>query len=220
MEYRIKILKDTPFDKANTILSTEDFRYKYSYLINTHNSDKFLAEYLSKGYLKDHLDVNLSEWFEVIEIKERFKVGDWVWNEDRKLAFTVVVDNSSSGTKEWKPNFATLDAVNMHQDVYKRLATKEEIDYHTLHSFCDGGVLIGAFKCYYFNNVWKELIGIHSNVSTYLNMSKQFNQVSILDKGTSNIEFSYNCGLGGLIVGCKTVSHNEVKYIAKILNLI
>lgn len=92
-QYNIKILKDTPFDKAYTILSPEAFRIKYSYLINTHNSDKFLADYLNGKYKEDHLDIELSDWFEVIETPmNNFKVGDWVWHEgEKKLTLLLFI---------------------------------------------------------------------------------------------------------------------------------
>jgi hypothetical protein len=216
--YNIKILKDTPFDIANTILSPEAFRVKYSYLINTHNSDKFLAEYLNGGYLKDCLDINLSEWFEVLEIKDTFKVGDWVWHEGEKKAFTVVIYKNDY-QKEWKPNYASLEAVNQCPEIWKRLATKEEIQYYDLHSFCNRQILIGNYKCYYFNNVWKDLIGIHKNITKYLQYQKELFGVSTLKQFSSDIESTWDCKPNGLKVGCKEISHEEIIEIAKILKL-
>ena len=216
--YNIKILKDTPFDIANTILSPEAFRVKYSYLINTHNSDKFLAEYLNGGYLKDCLDINLSEWFEVLEIKDIFKVGDWVWHEGEKKAFTVVIYKNDY-QKEWKPNYASLEAVNQCPGIWKRLATKEEIQYYDLHSFCSNQILIGNYKCYYFNNVWKDLIGIHKNITKYLQYQKELFGVSTLKQFSSDIESTWDCKPNGLKVGCKEISHEEIIEIAKILKL-
>jgi hypothetical protein len=218
MKYKIKVLQDTPFHRKDAVVSLTEFKTWYP-IFGKDVFDTDIVKYVKHEFGFD-LSIDFEKWFEVIEIGERFKVGDWVWHEDLKVAYQVVIDNTHSGTRDWKPNYATLDAVNKWHLTFKRLATKEEIDYHTLHSFCDGSVLIGAFKCYYFNNVWKELIGIHSNVSTYLNGSKQFNKVSVLVQETSEIEFSYNCNLGGLVVGCKTISHAEVVTIAKILNLI
>ena len=49
-QYTIKILADTPFDKKYSILSIEEFRKKYEYLINKDNSDEFVINYLTKGH--------------------------------------------------------------------------------------------------------------------------------------------------------------------------
>ncbi len=218
MKYNIKILKETPFDKKDTVLSIEAFRLKYNYLINTYNSDVFLASYLNGGYLKDNLDTNLSEWFEVIEIKDSFKAGDWVWHEGEKKAFTIVIDSSQS--KEFRPNYCTLGAVETCPGIYKRLATKEEIDYYDLVSFCDGSILIGQYKCYHFTHVWLDLIGIHKNIAKYLQIQKEFSIVSNLKQFSSEIAATWSCVPNGLKVGCKEITHNEVIEMAKKLKLI
>lgn len=218
MEYNIKILKDTPFDKKDTVLSIEAFRLKYNYLINTHNSDVFLVSYLNGGYLKYNLDTDLSEWFEVIEIRDSFKAGDWVWHEGEKKAYTIVID--SNQTKEFRPNYCTLAAVNACPGIYKRLATTDEICYYNLFSYCDGQILIGEHKCYYFNNVWKELITIHKNITKYIQYQKEFYTVSTLKQFSSEIEATWSCVPNGLKVGCMEIPHNEVIEIAKKLKLI
>ena len=218
-QYNIKILKDTPFDKAYTILSPEAFRIKYSYLINTHNSDKFLADYLNGKYKEDHLDIELSDWFEVIETPmNNFKVGDWVWHEGVKKAYTTV-DYKYDFQKEWRPNYASIEAVNNNPNTWKRLATKDEITYYDLHSFCDGQILIGQYKCYYFVNVWKDLICIHKNITKYLEYQKEFHGVSVLKQFSSDIESTWDCKPNGLKVGCKEIKHDDIIQIAKILKL-
>jgi hypothetical protein len=218
-QYNIKILKDTPFDKAYTILSPEAFRIKYSYLINTHNSDKFLADYLNGKYKEDHLDIELSDWFEVIETPmNNFKVGDWVWHEGEKKAYTTVVYKNDY-QKEWRPNYASIEAVNNNPNTWKRLATKDEITYYDLHSFCEGQILIGQYKCYYFVNVWKDLICIHKNITKYLEYQKEFHGVSVLKQFSSDIESTWDCKPNGLKVGCKEIKHDDIIQIAKILKL-
>jgi hypothetical protein len=220
-KYNIKILENTPIHSKYTIISIEDFRKFYPTIINEHNSNEFLINYLKQGYKNDNLDIDYSKWFEVIEIKRNnFKVGDWVWHEGEKQAFTIVhwtVNNSFQ--KEWKPNYISLEAANNSTETYKRLATQEEIKYYNLHSFCDGHVLIGEYKCYYFNNVWKDLIGIHKNITKYLEYQKEFFSVSTLKQFSSEIENSFDCKPNGLKVGCKEVLHEEIIQIAKILKL-
>jgi hypothetical protein len=220
MEYKIKILQDTPFDQKYTVLSIEAFRLRYSYLINTHNSDNFLVSYLKEGYLVDHLDVDLSKWFEVIEIGKSFKVGDWVWHEEEQKAFVATSYSKSAFTVDWLPNCASIEAINKHTHLYKRLATKEEISYYKLTSFCKGKVLIGEYKCYYYHNIWKDLIGIHKNITKYLQLERMYTHISILEPATSNIQSSWSCVPNGLKVGCIEISHNDIISIAKILKLI
>ena len=213
--YTIKILQNTPFDKANTILSIEEFRLKYKYLINPGNSDYFLVNYLRGDYKNYSLDVNLSEWFEVIEL-DSFKCGDWVWHEGIKRAYTIVIDSST--IKEFRPNCCTLNSVNANPQIYKRLATKEEIAYSDLDSFCDGSVLIGQYKCYYFNNVWKELTGVRENIVHYLKCFKEpTDKIKVMYQGEE--QNKWLCTFNGLKVGCQVISHEEVIQIANILKL-
>jgi hypothetical protein len=215
----IKILQDTPFDKAYTILSLETFRRKYN-LVNEHNSDEFLVNYVKDGYRSDYHDVDLSKWFEVIEQEyNNFKVGDWVWHEGEKKAFCVVTCISTL-QKEWRPNYCSFEAANSCTETYKRKADKDEIDYYDLESFCDGRILIGEYKCYYYNNVWKDLIGIHKNITTYLSVLKNLTTVSTLKQFSSDIEGNWQCALNGLKVGCFKVEHDEVLKIGKKLKLI
>jgi hypothetical protein len=218
-KYNIKILENTPSHSKYTVISIEDFRKFYPTIINEHNSDEFLINYLKQGYKNDNLDIDYSKWFEVIEIKRNnFKVGDWVWHEGEKQAFTVVIYKNDY-QKEWKPNHASLEAVNQCPGIWKRLATKEEIQYYDLHSFCSNQILIGNYKCYYFNNVWKDLIGIHKNITKYLQYQKELFGVSTLKQFSSDIESTWDCKPNGLKVGCKEISHEEIIEIAKILKL-
>lgn len=222
IQYNIKILENTPIHSKYTVISLEEFRNCYPSIVNKHNTDNFLINYLKEGYKNDSLDIDYSKWFEVLEInRNTFKVGDWVWHESEKKAFKIVdwkVDHSFQ--KEWLPNYVSLESTNTNVNTYKRLSTKEEIEYYDLHSFCDGQVLIGQYKSYYFNNVWKDLISIHKNITKYLQIQKEFNKVSTLKRFSSDIENTYDCKLNGLKVGCKEISHDDVLKIAKILKLI
>lgn len=215
MNYNIKILQDTPFDKANTVLSIEAFRLKYYYLVNTHNSDYFLVNYIKEGYKKEFLDIDLSKWFEVIELNS-FKCGDWVWHEGDKKAYTIVIDNYER--KEFRPNYCTLSAVIANPQIYKRLATKEEIEYYNLTSFCDSSVLIGQHKCYYFNNIWKELTGIRENIAHYYKCYKE-PCAKIKVNYNGSIDNTWLCTFNGLKVGCKEITHEDVVLIGNILKL-
>jgi hypothetical protein len=225
MEVKIKILKDTPFDLAGTVLNIADFRLKYNYISTRNVTDDELVHYI-KDYksfpaLSQTKNYCISDWFEVIEIKKNnFKVGDWVWHEKEKKAFTIVHYHLTNNfQKEWRPNYISLEAANTFVEIYKRLATQEEIKYYDLHSFCDGQVLIGEYKCYYFNNVWKELIGIHKHITKYLEYQKEFSSISTLKQFSSEIENSFNCKPNGLKVGCKEILHEDIISIANILKL-
>ena len=219
-KYNIKILENTPIHSKNTIISIEDFRKYYPTIVNTHNTDEFLINYLKQGYKNDSLNIDYSKWFEIVEIKKNsFKVGDWVWHEKEQRAFTIVhwtVDNSFC--KEWKPNYITLDAANDFTETYRRLATQKEIEYYNLHSFCNGQVLIGEYKCYYFSNIWKELRGVQGNIKHYFDCYKK-HTAKISVHYSDSIENTWLCTFNGLKVGCKIISHEEVVLIANILKI-
>lgn len=217
--YSIKVLQDTPFDKAYTILSIDEFRARYNHLVNKHNSDDFLINYLTKGYKSDRYDIDLSKWFEIIEKKlNNFKAGDWIWHKGEKRAYTVVTWRGLD--KSWRPNYCSVEAANSCTETYKRKATQEEIDFYDLTAVCDNNVLIGHYKCYYFNNVWKDLIGVYKNISAYLGIIKQFHDVSTLKQSSSDLENTWNCTPNGLKVGCYKLDHDDVIFIAKKLNLL
>jgi hypothetical protein len=216
-EYTIKVLKDTPFDKANTILSLKEFRERYTYIFNKDNSDQFVIDYLN---IKNKSIPDLIYLREFFELKTKdindFKVGDWVWNEKMEEACTVVI--SGNINKEWRPNYATIDAVNRYTNAYKRLATPEEIQKYDLHSFCDGEVLIGQHKCYYFNTVWKELIGVKENILHYVDSFKiSTDWIKVMYNNSE--ESKWLCTLNGLKVGCKEISHQEIIQISNILKI-
>lgn len=214
--YNIKVLKDTPFDKRHTILSIEDFRKKYTYLINAHNTDSFLISYLQVGRKNDSLDVDLTEWFEVIELTNTFEIGDWVWHEDLKKAFKAVDVLES---KAFQPDFASIDAINSYTNVWKRLAKEEEITYWKLHPFCDGTILVGLSDCYFYKNTWRKLLNVPYNIQKYIAHQKLNKEVFVMQSASSEIEVNYPCTPNGLKVGCVEVSHSDIIKMAGILNL-
>jgi hypothetical protein len=62
---KIRIIKDTPFDKVGTELTIHDFRSKYSYICTKNTTDEELICYLKHEYYNI-----FSLWFEVIETSE------------------------------------------------------------------------------------------------------------------------------------------------------
>jgi len=65
MNYKIKILKDTPFDKKDTFLSLSDFRFKYSYICTNNVPDNELIKFLKNEYVH-----TFDYYFQVIEEPE------------------------------------------------------------------------------------------------------------------------------------------------------
>ena len=162
MKTTIKILKDTPFDRAGTELSISDFRLKYSYVCSKDTPDSALIAYLKhEKILQDcyYTDNATGNWFEVVEIDDtpKFKEGDWVWHEEKREAFQVVIHDLNY----FQPDFVTVEAANKYTDTWKRLATKEEIENFKLVPYLNKKVLIGKMKCYYFDNIWREIIGVY-----------------------------------------------------------
>lgn len=200
--FNIKILKETPFDKKDTILSSEDFKRKYSYLVDPFSNDKVL---------KHNLNV---DWFEIIDILGlSAKAEDWVWHEYEKKAYIV----KDSYYTKFMPNYCSLDAVNQYPDIYKRFATKKEIEYFTLFEFCDNTILIGKYRCYYYHNVWKEVIGIQSNIKKYFS-NDIYNKIEILKQDSHITDNHYVCVPYGLRVGCVIILDSDLMQIAKILS--
>ena len=214
--HRIKILKDTPFHIANTVISISDFRKQYPLIVNEFNSDQY---FLNNLFLDNP---ELKDWFEFVEIPvNNFRVGDWVWHETMKKAFCVVVHNIDA--KQMKPDYVTFEAANSFTTIYKRKATQEEINYDELIWVWDKQVLIGRRESYYYHNVWKKLVGVTQAVTGYLEALKCIEQrraVGYLIGNTINIEKEFDLSLSGLKVGCKLIEHDEVITIAKHLKLI
>jgi len=220
-QYKIKILKETPLDAEGNILTLDEWKTRYKYRFTSRISDVELIDWL-KLERKTQLDAPsksnvVGKWFEVIEEKPKFIIGDWVWHEGLKRAFVAMPHTIG---KEFRPNYITIEAANSYTDVYKRLATAEEIKEYDLVAFHDSSILIGKYKSYYWNYIWHEIIGIEHNINKYIKRNEAFCKISQLCNGTTNIEQSWDCTLNGLKVGCEVISHDEVIYIAKILNLI
>jgi len=207
---KIKILKDTPFNKAGDEIPISEFRLRYSYICTSNVTDKELSNYLYNPPIK------LKPWFLTI-IKETFELGDWVWHEDLQQAFKVV--RFSTYNKTFHPNHATIEGVNSNPNTYKRKATEDEINYYRLHEFCGGDILISKYKPYYFSHIWKELEDFRSNIQMYL----KTNLLPIkLKDGFNNNDFGsfqYPCKLNGILVGCMHIPHDEIIRISKILNV-
>ena len=208
---KIKVLKDTPFDKKDTLLTPEEFSKKYNYVYVREKTDLQLFTYLEQEYKleQETPKYGIGSWFQVVE-DNSFKIGDWVWNELMKQALYIVEGNKYG--KEWYPNMCTINAVNENPEICRRKATQEEIDFYNLESFCNEKVLIGQFRCYYFHNVWKPLTGVRYNIEKYLQISKELGEVYTSDS-------TWNSRLNGLKVGCTEISHEDILKIAKIFKL-
>ena len=212
--YKIKVLKDTPFHKKGIELSVTDFRQVYSYICSSSVSNEhlicYLKDYKSHPQFLTPQGVCVSEWFEVVQVYEYiYRVGDWVWHKERKKAFCVMTHLAG---KDWKPNYVSFEAANQYQSIYTRKATQEEIDDNDLVLFCDKQVLIGRKQSYYYNNTWKELSMVTTTIKKYISSIKSYTDIGCQ-------ETSWECKPNGLKVGCTTISHEEILQIAKHLKL-
>ena len=202
---KIKILKDTPFHKANHIMVVEEFRQFYP-IIDKDNSNEFLKIFLKSNYLE------FQYWFELVE-ENKYKLGDWVWHDILKKAFIV-----SYFKLNLDPNEASLEAVNQYTDIWTRLATKSEIEDFTLHSFLDGRLLVGKKHCYYRNNdLWKEVVGIRKQLTYYMKVIKIFSPTSVTILDSANANF-VPVPLG-LKIGCQQITHDEILEMVYKLNI-
>ena len=214
---KIKVLKDTPFHKKDEVIDANTFGSYYNGAIIKPMKEWDIIQWLEKENKleQENPRYGIGSWFQVVE-DTSFKVGDWVWNELMKQALYIVEGNKYG--KEWYPNMCTINAVNENPEICRRKATQEEIDFYNLESFCNEKVLIGQFCCYYFHNVWKPLVGISRNISTYIN-TVYFQDIGVLKQNSSETELTYNCRINGLKVGCTEISHEDILKIAKILKL-
>ena len=72
--YRIKILKDTPFHKEHTILSLLDFRAAYGWMFTSSTTNDQIVKYFqTKEGLSIHpreYQKQIHNWFDIIEVFE------------------------------------------------------------------------------------------------------------------------------------------------------
>jgi hypothetical protein len=66
---RIKILKDTPFDKEGIELDLTSFRMKYGWICTSSTTNEQLLTYIQdwEKYPKTNNTINVGEWFKVIQ---------------------------------------------------------------------------------------------------------------------------------------------------------
>jgi|GEM_PF-3389849 len=212
MNIQIKVLKDTPFDNANTVLSTGEFRSRYSYLLSKTATVAEIITLLDPNYANPTKCTELSNWFVVLET---FSVGSYVWHEQKQTAFIIT---EKSAMPFWQPNEVSLAAVNRYHNIYKRLATKEEAEYYALHPFHDD-ILIGEHKCYYHRNTWGEITNIKSVIKLYLKQQDVYPGIGILNSDSSVKGHTWECKPNGLKIGCREIPHEEIMRIARILKL-
>jgi len=75
-EVKIKILKDTPFDKNGTILSIQDFKLKYSYICNKYATNDEIINYISG---KPPI---INEFFEIVDYPLDFIYEGFVYRKE------------------------------------------------------------------------------------------------------------------------------------------
>ena len=77
---RIKILKETPFDRVGTELDISSFRSKYGWICTTSTTNDQLIVYLQdwSKYPKTNNTINVSEWFEVVQYDTESLPNDFI----------------------------------------------------------------------------------------------------------------------------------------------
>jgi len=72
---KIKILKDTPFNKEGDIIDVKEFREKYTYICTRSTSDEDLLKYLLREhshYVLHPHEKAMGQWFTTTEEAEEF----------------------------------------------------------------------------------------------------------------------------------------------------
>jgi hypothetical protein len=210
----IKILKNTPFDNQGHTLSIKEFRLKYGHVVTESLSEEKLIEFLNDP------DNPYRNWFELIETRH-FGLGECIWHEKLNRAFFV---SHMISAREWFPNEVSVEAANAYPEIYKRNATAEEYEKFKLVFFPEHNLLVGKYKCYYFDGIWKEVKNIHHNVQVYFSVYNEhlshFQEISVMREGETQNMKKYSCSLNGLKICSKRFTHDELTSIARILGII
>lgn len=217
---KIKVLKETPFNKQGAIISIKEFKDKYNYVFSSEENDILDDEIIT--YLNKERECVLKSpettasypligtFFEVIDVEEPFKVGEWVWHEKLKEAFQII---KYEGQCLW-PNHATLGAVTQYTDTWKRRATEQEYINSVLHYFYIDShpVLVGKNKVYVKVNTWKEVIHAKQIIFNYVNKEHKLGLVRIGDR----VFEAYD---SGITIGCVTIPSDVIKRIREIMQV-
>jgi hypothetical protein len=218
MNYKIKILKETPFFNEGVIIDLTLFRHYF----------RIICEFKTDLGIVDSIKSNAeySKFFRVIE-ENKYKVGDWVYCLSIDRVF-IICDESIVGKNKW-PNFILLETVEDELDNYK-LANKEEIDNYTLHPYSEGNLLISKYKHYYYDNTisdWVTILHLYNNVKVYVEAYSKLSNYATLPINNlyetvsyMNKEWEYPCFLKGIGSGAINLTHAEVIDIAYKLNII
>ena len=214
---KIKVLKETPFNKEGAIISIKEFKDKYNYVFSSEKNDVFDEEIIM--YLNKERECVLKSpettasypligtFFEVVDEKDPFKEGDWVWNEKLEEAYQVV-----KHTDDMWPNQCTINAANTYE-VWKRKATQEEIEQSRLTIFQSNNItiLVGVNRLYVlYTNLWKIVKYAREIITAYF---------EIIEKSNLGGVFKYPVNFNGVSVGCVVLAHNDLVQIANIMNI-
>lgn len=203
---KIKVLKDTPTDKAGIILSMAEFKTKYlSHLsLSTHTN----IEAFIKAYIKH------SGWFEVYS-PQKFNIGSWVWDNANKKLYFVSTKTKHTTAFSWKPYYITLQNLTSSHTESLRWATIEEINKYSFKVFCNGKLLVSTTAIYYFNNKWEELHNFSLIINKYIACQDFLPMVH--SENTAKYAPTYKPLLGGLSFGGIKLEHSTIISISKIL---
>lgn len=197
MSKNFKVLRDTPFHGKDAVISQSEFNKFYGpgYMLQASTAS---AEPSNK-------------WFKVME--DEFKIDDIVWHENMKRPMTVV----SSLDIGSHPYECTIEAVKSYPNVYKRLATKEEINTYALESYASGRVLANTREVWYFDDpVWT---GIKDPVPVLCDIIKA-QQVLSSTKVAEHNGASHPVRIGTIKIGCVTLTYEEVQSMARKMNIL
>jgi hypothetical protein len=95
---RIRVLKDTPFNKKGDIINFTEFRSKYNYLCARDVTDEDLIAYLKEEKkLNDSYKFNLAltDWFKLEEEEEEiklpfvFSIGKTFYSKNHDLSYRI-----------------------------------------------------------------------------------------------------------------------------------
>jgi hypothetical protein len=219
---KIKVLKDTPFNMKDDVISVKEYREKYKYsIVDVVVPDEEILEYIQ--HERDVVRNNpvtiskkpfMGEFFEVVEIQDHFKAGDWVWNKKTQEAHLLIKYEGLE--QDMWPNHATIEAANQYTDIWKRKATEEEIKEAVLHYFPIDRypVLVGRNRVFVKDNVWKEV----KNAKRLLALIKR-KGFYLTAENVKVGERTFEPFIAGIKLGCVTIGDHIIKKIMNIMEV-
>ena len=115
------------------------------------------------------------------------------------------------------PYECTIAAVRSYPNVYKRLATKEEINTYALESYARGRVLANTREVWYFDDpVWTRIKDPVPVLCDIIKAQQVLSSTKVAERNGA----SHPVRIGTIKIGCVTFTYEEVQSMARKMNIL